>query len=98
MAIQSTDSGGRSCIVYVGFAHRLGEETAYNCREPYTPLLQGHRDCVLGYSAEKKLASLPLSNDTIKRRIRDMADDVEHQLVAEILGAPLNTFSIQLDE
>ena len=54
--------------------------------------------CVLGDSAEKKLASLPLSNDTIKRRIRDMADDVEQQVVAEILGAPLNTFSIKLDE
>ena len=54
--------------------------------------------CVLGDSAEKKLASLPFSNDTIKRRIRDMADDVEQQIVAEILGAPLNTFSIQLDE
>ena len=27
-----------------------------------------------------------------------MADDVEQQVVAEILGAPLNTFSIQLDE
>ena len=35
---------------------------------------------------------------TIKRRIRDMADDVEQQVVAEILGALLNTFSIQLDE
>ncbi|KAI6656026.1 hypothetical protein LOD99_1760 [Oopsacas minuta] len=54
--------------------------------------------CILGDSAEKKLVSLPLSNDTIKRRITDMADDVEQQVVAEILGAPLNTFSIQLDE
>ncbi|KAI6648644.1 hypothetical protein LOD99_8001 [Oopsacas minuta] len=27
-----------------------------------------------------------------------MADDVEQQVIAEILGTPLNTFSIQLDE
>ena len=54
--------------------------------------------CILGDSAEKKLASLPLPNDTINRRITDMADDVEQQVVAEILRTPLNTFSIQLDE
>ena len=47
-AIQSTDSGGRSCIVHGGFAHRSGEETAYNCRELYTPLLQGHRPLRFG--------------------------------------------------
>ncbi|KAI6658457.1 protein ZBED8-like [Oopsacas minuta] len=35
--------------------------------------------CILGDMAEKKLTSLPLFNDTIKRRITDMADDVEQQ-------------------
>ena len=46
---QQTQAGVRASymvalrIVHGGFAHRSGEETAYNCREPYTPLLQGHR-------------------------------------------------------
>ena len=46
----------------------------------------------------KRNSPLCLSKDTINRRIRDMADDVEQQVVAEILGAPLNLFAIQLGE
>ena len=94
---QQTQAGVRAlCMV----ALRIAQE-----KKPHTiaenlilPCCKDIVHCVLGDCAEKKIASLPLSNDTIKRRIRDMADDVEEQVVAEILGAPLNTFSIQLDE
>ena len=41
---------------------------------------------------------MPLSNDTVQRRIYDIADDIEQQVVAEIRGEPLNKFAIQLDE
>ena len=94
---QQTQAGVRASYMV---ALRIAQE-----KKPHTiaenltlPCCKDIVHCVLGDCAEKKLASLPLSNDTIKRRIRDMADDVEQQVVAEILGAPLNTFSIQLDE
>ena len=41
---------------------------------------------------------MPLSNNTVQRRIYDIADDIEQQVVAEKRGAPLNKFAIQLDE
>ncbi|KAI6649594.1 hypothetical protein LOD99_6760 [Oopsacas minuta] len=94
---QQTQAGLRASYMV---ALRIAQE-----KKPHTiaenlilPCCKDIVHCILGDSAEKKLASLPLSNDTIKHRITDMVDDVEQQVVAEILGAPLNTFSIQLDE
>ena len=72
-------------------AHTIAENLVLHCCKDIV-------HCIFGGSAEKKLDSVPLSNDTIKRRITDMADDVEQQVVAEIRGSPLNSFSIQLDE
>ena len=42
--------------------------------------------------------NVPLSIDTVQRRICDIAEDIEQQVVTEIRGAPLNKFAIQLDE
>ena len=36
---------------------------------------------VLGTGAANKLQAIPLSNDTLKRRIMDMAVDVEQQVI-----------------
>ena len=47
---------------------------------------------------EKKLAPVPLSNNTIQRRLSEMAEDIKQQIVAEIQAAPLKMFAIQLDE
>ena len=54
--------------------------------------------CLIGDVDENNLNCVPLSNDTVQRRIYDIADDIEQQVVAEIRGAPLNKFAIQLDE
>lgn len=49
---------------------------------------------MIGESAAKQLASVPLSDNTISRRILDMADDINDQLFEKLKG----DFAIQLDE
>ena len=39
---------------------------------------------MLGEPAAKKVAQVPLSNDTIARRIHDLAHDMEDQLIGQI--------------
>ena len=41
---------------------------------------------------------MPLYNDTVQRRICNIAEDIEEQVIAEICDAPLNKFAFQLDE
>ena len=54
--------------------------------------------CVVGCDAEKKVASIPLSNDTVHQRIVDMSDDLKQQVIAKLKEAPIGKFSIQLDK
>jgi len=51
---------------------------------------------MLGEAAARKVAQVPLSNDTIARRIHDLAQDMEDQLIGQIKLAKY--FSLQLDE
>jgi len=50
---------------------------------------------MIGESAAQKLKAVPLSNNTICRRIDLILDDINDQLVAKMRG---NEFSLQLDE
>ena len=50
---------------------------------------------VLGSEAAEKLKKIPLSNDTVKRRIREISENLEDQLVGHIKDIPI---SIHLDE
>jgi hypothetical protein len=45
-----------------------------------------------------KLQPLTFSNDTIRRRIQDMAYDILSQVADEIKSCPSSMFTIQLDE
>jgi len=51
---------------------------------------------VLGQSAARKMKDIPMSNDTVERRISDMAEDTEMQLIEKIKKSEL--FALQLDE
>ena len=51
---------------------------------------------MLGEAAAKKVSLVPLSNDTIARRIHDLAEDMEDQLITQIKSSKL--YSLQLDE
>ncbi|GFT49739.1 zinc finger BED domain-containing protein 5 [Trichonephila clavipes] len=50
---------------------------------------------MFGDNFAKELQSIPLSNDTVSRRIDDIAEDVEQQLFGKLRD---KLFSIQLDE
>ena len=50
---------------------------------------------MIGNSAAQELKTIPISNNTICKRIEKIADDVNDQLVTNLRG---NEFSLQLDE
>ena len=50
---------------------------------------------IIGESAAQKLKVVPLSNNTISRRMDKISDDINDYLVAKMRG---NEFSLQLDE
>ena len=61
------------------------------CKEPYSigeelikPSLIAACNEVSGQSASSKMKDIPLSNDTVERRISDMAEDTEMQLIEKI--------------
>ena len=53
---------------------------------------------VLGKQSSKKLEAISLSNDTIRLRINEMADDITSQLISKLKSSLHGMFSIQLDE
>ena len=68
--------------------HTIGEELV---------LPAGVEICevMIGKEAASTLKCIPLSNDTVRRRIEDMSCDIKSQLVTRLRTCP---FSIQLDE
>jgi hypothetical protein len=64
-------------IEHAGKAHTVGESLIKPCA-----LEMATR--VLGEQAKKKLETIQLSNNTVKRRIQDLPVDVEKQLVSRL--------------
>ena len=72
------------------------------CKKPHTiaeelvlPVALDLVSTMIGESVAQKLKAVPLSNNTISRRIDKISDDINDQLVAKMRG---NEFSLQLDE
>jgi hypothetical protein len=52
--------------------------------------------CVLGEQSKKKLETVQLSDNAVKRRIQDLSTDIEKELVSRLKCS--SAFSLQLDE
>lgn len=53
-------------------------------------------EVVLGKQAVKKLKEIPMAANTVKRKIEEMADDIENQVIIMVKNSPF--YSIQLGE
>jgi len=53
---------------------------------------------ILGKEAANKLKTIPASNNTVQRRIVDISENIEQQLLNRLSSKPIFLFSIQLDE
>jgi hypothetical protein len=72
------------------------------CKKPHTiaeqlilPATKDIVETLFGESYAKQLDNIPLSNDTICRRISDISADIQEQLESQLIG---KLFAIQLDE
>ncbi|GFT07589.1 SCAN domain-containing protein 3 [Trichonephila clavipes] len=72
------------------------------CKKPHTiaeelilPAAIEIVETMFGDNFAKELQSIPLSNDTVSRRINNIAEDVEQQLFSKLRN---KLFSIQLDD
>lgn len=72
------------------------------CKKPHTiaeelilPAALDMVNIMVGESAGKLISKVPLSNNTISRRIHDIAEDLNQQLIQKMKG---KEFGLQLDE
>ena len=77
------------CIAQSKKPHTIGEELIKPCLIEATTL-------VLGKEKANKLEKISLSNDTVKKRISEMIQDILLKVVEEVRSSPI--FSLQLDE
>lgn len=72
-------------------SHTIAETLIMPCAKVMVSL-------VLGEDQAKKLSAISLSNNTVRRRIDDMADDILLQVMDEIKASPYQKISLQFDE
>jgi hypothetical protein len=82
-------------------SYRVAYQVA-KCKKPHTiaeqlilPAAMDMVSIMLGEAAAKQLMNIPLSDTTISRRILDLAEDINDQLIDKLKG---KDFSLQLDE
>lgn len=61
-----------------------------------SPCIKDTVQCMFGDENVRKINSIPLSNNTIYRRIQDMSEDIELTAIDKIKNS--NIFAIQVDE
>jgi hypothetical protein len=76
-------------IAKAGKPHTTGESLLL-------PAAKDMASSVLGEKVAKQLESIPLSNDTVSRRISDIASNVKEQLIEKVNASKY--YSIHLDE
>ncbi|GFS59115.1 zinc finger BED domain-containing protein 5 [Nephila pilipes] len=76
-------------IAPAGEAHVIDESIT-------KPYVQDIISCVLGESYSKQVESVSLSNNTVKRRINNITDDIELELISRLQACNVN--ELQLDE
>ena len=76
--------------------HTAKQKTSYHQSTLVKPCAVDMVKLLLGETSAKKIQQVPLSNDTIKRRILLMSTDVKQQVIAEIRSFPM--FAVQFDK
>ena len=69
-------------------AHTIAESLIF-------PVCQAMVNTMFGDEAEKEIKKIPLSDNTISRRISDMSEDFEANVIEKLKGSQ---FALQLDE
>ena len=68
-------------IAKTGKPHTIAESLILPCCKDIV-------GCLLGERVAMKLNKLPVSNDTVNRRIVDISKDIKNQVISEIKQAP----------
>ena len=78
-------------------AYRIAKckKNRYYCGRTCAPAALDLISTMIGESVAQKQKVVPLSNNTICRRIEKISDDINDQLIAKMRG---NKFSLQIDE
>ncbi|KAE8298233.1 Zinc finger MYM-type protein 6 [Larimichthys crocea] len=95
--VKATSSNSKALMASYRVAYRVAQ-----CKKPHTiaeqlilPAAVDMVSIMMDETSAAKLKTIPLSNDTVSRRIRDISTDIEAQLVEKIKE---NRFALQVDE
>ena len=72
-----------------GEAHTIGESLI-------KPILKDVVSCVFNEESVQKVEAISLSNNTVSRRITDIADDIETELISRLHAS--DAYALQMDE
>ena len=73
------------------------KQASHSSKRVGEALRNGNGKIITRVEAEKKLSLVPLSNDIISSRIRDISEDILQQVIADVKASPIKV-SLQLDE